>query len=102
MINHIVLFWLRKNLTADEISFFESHLKSLKQIPTVSTYNCGGPSNTPERSTIDHSYDYALNLLLENMEAHDLYQEDPIHKDFIKQCSPLWTKVLIYDFDSSI
>jgi hypothetical protein len=49
---------------------------------------------------IDASYSYQLVLGFDGLQGHDSYQVDPIHKNFVKTCAPLWTKVLIYDADS--
>ena len=54
---------------------------------------------TKERPPIDNSYDISLLVMLDDMAAHDAYQVDPIHLDFIEQFSSFWTKVQIYDAD---
>jgi hypothetical protein len=40
-----------------------------------------------------------LTVVLKNLDDHDLYQEDPVHLNFIKECSHLWKKVQIFDAD---
>jgi len=34
----------------------------------------------------------------DDLANHDAYQVDPIHKEFLKKCSHLWTRVQVYDF----
>jgi Stress responsive A/B Barrel Domain len=99
MLLHTVLFWLRPDLTHDEIARFEAGLKELTTITTVKTAFYGKPAST-RRPVIDASYSYQLVLGFDGLQGHDSYQVDPIHKNFVKTCSPLWAKVLIYDADA--
>ena len=46
---------------------------------------------------IEDSYDYAITVVLKDMDAHDDYQVDPIHLDFIDRCKDMWERVVIYD-----
>lgn len=99
MLTHIVIFWLKKDLTDEQVTFFEKRLVGLGEIKSVHQYHFGKPAQTPKRPVVDDSYTYSINVILEDMEAHDAYQLDPIHKAFIEDCSPLWDKVKIYDFE---
>jgi len=99
MLLHTVLFWLRPDLSTDEIVRFESGLKELTTIASVKTAFFGKPAST-RRPVIDASYSYQLVLGFDDLQGHDSYQIDPIHKNFVKTCAPLWTKVLIYDAES--
>ena len=75
----------------------EDTLEKLRDITSINFAYIGKPPNTSKRPVIDDSYDYCLTVGLENLEAHDNYQEDKIHLDFIKNCSHMWDRVLIYD-----
>lgn len=98
MLVHTVLFWLRKDLDAATITEFRSALETLKGIQSAEAVYIGSPAETPERPVIDNSYDYCLTVILKDMAAHDAYQEDPLHVDFLKNKN-LWEKVKIYDAD---
>ena len=52
---------------------------------------------TPPREVVDASYDCGLTVVLDDLNGHDAYQDDPIHHLFIKNCAHLWEKVRIYD-----
>ena len=39
-----------------------------------------------KRPVVEDSYDYAITVVLKDMEAHDHYQVDPIHLEFIDKC----------------
>lgn len=93
---HIVNFWLRKDLSAEERSQFEAGVRSLGTIETVDFFHLGTPAST-DRPVIDRSYDYCLVCIFKNQDDHDAYQVDPIHDRFRETCGPLWDKVLIYD-----
>ena len=62
----------------------------------------GTPAQTPDRPVVDNTYDCALTVVLNNLEEHDQYQDDPIHLEFIKNCSHLWEKVKIFDAQINI
>jgi hypothetical protein len=97
MLVHTVYFWLKPNLSEENLEFFFKEVKTLKSIPSVIGFYCGKPASTPPRPVLDQSYDCGLTVILEDIAGHDAYQIDPIHKDFIEKCSPLWDKVKIYD-----
>lgn len=99
MLVHSVFFWLRDDLTADQRIEFQSALKSLKGITAADSVFIGTPAMTVERPVIDNSYDFCLTVLLADLEAHDAYQIDPLHKAFLSTYAPLWTRVQIYDAD---
>ncbi|MBN8524549.1 MAG: Dabb family protein [Planctomycetes bacterium] len=99
MLLHTVLFWLKPGLSAAEITEFEAGLRSLTAIPSVRYGFIGRPAAT-RRPVIDHSYSYKLVVGFDDLAGHDLYQDIPVHKDFIARCSRLWTRVQIYDADA--
>lgn len=98
MLVHSVYFWLKQNLTGAQESEFRDGLESLRPIQSIEQIYIGTPSST-NRPVIERSYTYALTVIFKDIAAHDAYQDDPIHLDFVKKCSPFWEKVLIYDAD---
>lgn len=97
MLVHTVLFWLRQDLDADEVEEFRLGLRSLGEIASAHSTYVGRPAKTPVRPVIDNSYDFALTVLLPSLEAHDRYQEDPIHLQFLKENKHRWVEVRVYD-----
>jgi len=97
MLVHIVLFWLKKDLSNDDLIIFEKEVSSLEKISSVEHLYVGQPAGTTKRPVIDDSYDFCLTVVLKDIAAHDAYQEDPIHLEFIKNCSHMWEQVKIYD-----
>ena len=97
MLIHTVIFWLKKELSLQERVNFKEQLQNLDLISSVHQLHVGAPAPTTQRPVIDDSYDFCLTVILENVEAHDHYQEDPIHLAFIQNCSLLWERVKIFD-----
>ena len=97
MLVHTVYFWLKPNLSKEDIDFFFKQVKTLANIPSVKGFYCGKPASTPPRDVVDQSYDCGLSVILDDIRGHDAYQVDPIHKEFIEKCSDLWDRVKIYD-----
>lgn len=99
MLVHTVVFWLKKDLSKDERNFFFSEVKALGDITSVKDFHLGAPAATPKRSVVEDSYDFAITVVLKDMDAHDEYQGDPIHLEFIDKCKDMWERVVIYDAD---
>ena len=99
MLVHTVLFWLKKDLTDEDLTLFEQKLRALEKISSVEQMFLGRPSSTTKRPVIDDTYDFCLTVALKDLTAHDVYQEDPLHLAFIENCSHMWERVKIYDSD---
>jgi hypothetical protein len=50
------------------------------------------------REVVDNSYDVGLSVVMDDAAGHDVYQEHPLHKEFIARNKPNWKRVQIYDF----
>jgi hypothetical protein len=100
MLIHTVLFWLHKNLQDDQLTEFRIGLETLKHIKSAKAIYIGSPAATEPRPRILLStYDFCLTVVFENLEAHNAYQVDPIHKKFLENYSSYWKRVRIYDAD---
>lgn len=93
---HTVYFWLDSDLSDADRAEFEQALAKLGTVPTIEKFYWGPPAPTIKRDVIDDSYDYAINVHFESIEAHNTYQDHTIHLEFLKQ-APKWTKVQVYD-----
>ncbi len=96
MIIHCVFFWLKDGISGDERATFLEGARSLLAIPGVAGGYVGEPAATEPRPIIDRSYDHSLVLMFDDIAAHDVYQEHPIH-DAFRELAPLWQRVQIYD-----
>ena len=99
MFVHHVFFWLKKDLSQEDIQLFVNGVKSLQPIEHIAASEIGKPAST-DRPVIERSYSYSLLLQFSNKESHDAYQVDPVHQAFVDNCAHLWEKVLIFDSES--
>jgi len=98
MLTHIVLFWLNETAPPTERdAILADSQELLKKIPLVRHIFQGKPANTP-RPVVDNSYDVALCVILDDLAAHDAYQDHPLHQQFLAKHRQHWKKVLVYDF----
>ena len=98
MFVHTVYFWLREG--ADDAArrqLLEDCRKYLGKISTVRHLWAGAPAMTP-RDVVDNSYAVGLTVVLDDAAGHDVYQEHPLHKEFIARNKPNWKRVQVYDF----
>ncbi|WP_224995815.1 Dabb family protein [Cesiribacter sp. SM1] len=93
---HHVYFWLNNpESEADKAKLLEG-LRNLAKVKSIREYHIGVPADT-NRDVIDSSYAVSWMLVFDDRKAQDSYQEDPIHLDFVKNYSNLWSKVVVYD-----
>lgn len=93
---HHVFFWLKDPANSSHRSKLIAGLEKLASIGTIRTCHIGMPAGT-DRNVIDTTYTLSWLLTFDSREDQDLYQEDPIHLEFVEECSPLWQKVVVYD-----
>ena len=97
MFTHCVFFWLKEETTREDRVKFEEGLRSLTAIPSAFHAAFGVPATT-DRPVVERSYSYGLMVRFEDLAAHDAYQVGPVHKEFLKNCAVLWSRVQVYDF----
>ena len=96
---HNVFFWLKDN---QNIKLFESEATKLTLIDSVDRGTLGKTALTPKREVTDKSFTYHLSLSFSNIDAHNAYQSDSIHKDFVSKCKDMWEKDIVYDTEEII
>jgi hypothetical protein len=99
MVIHHVFFWLKNSSSVDDRQKLIEGLETLEQITSVRKLYIGLPAATEDRSVVDSSYSVSELMHFSDLEGQKLYQDDPIHKKFIENCSHLWERVLVYDVD---
>lgn len=93
---HHVYFWLKNPGSTEDKEKLVAGLKKLSSVKTIQQFHIGQPADT-NRDVIDRSYSVSWLLFFKNKADQDSYQTDPIHLNFVKECSPLWEKVVVYD-----
>ncbi len=97
MIVHYVLFWLREDLSPQEIKDFTGFFEELKKIPNIHTLQYGAPAQTNPRGVVDNSFSYNLLVQFKTMHDIEVYETHPIHLAAIEKYSKNWTKVVVHD-----
>lgn len=97
MIVHYVLFWLREDLSQQEIKDFTGFFEELKKIPNIHTLQYGPAANTNKRDVVDNSFSYNLLVQFKTMHDIEVYETHPIHLAAIEKYSKNWTKVVVHD-----
>jgi hypothetical protein len=98
MFTHVVFFWLKPGTSeAARQQTIDGCNEYLARIPGVRHLWAGKPAMTP-RDVVDNSYQVGLCVVFDDRAAHDLYQEHPLHKEFIEKNKMHWQRVQVYDF----
>ncbi len=92
---HHVFFYLNQSDAANTQSLVEG-LERLSEAPIIKQSHIGLPANTA-RDVVDNAYDVSWLVFFNSAQEQDAYQTDPIHLQFVKECSHLWKKVVVYD-----
>jgi len=93
---HHVFFWLKDANSKEDLDALVEGLNKLSSVKTIRQFHIGKPAAT-SRGVIDSSYSVSWCLFFGNAEDQDSYQVDPIHLNFVKECSHLWSKVVVFD-----
>ncbi|MBX2853977.1 MAG: Dabb family protein [Rhodobacteraceae bacterium] len=98
---HTAFFWLWRTAPAEQRKIFEDGLNLLASDPNVVNRSIGSPAST-NRDVVDNSYDYALVLHFESLDAHNAYQTGEAHQRFLEQCAEMWIRVQVYDISTTV
>ena len=94
---HHVFFWLKNPNSKEDLAKLLAGLKTLAKIETVRGVHFGVPASTEKREVVDNSYSASEILFFDDTAGQKVYQDHPIHKKFVEDCSHLWEKVVVYD-----
>jgi hypothetical protein len=94
---HHVFFWLKRPGSTADRDQLVAGLRTLAAIPVVRSLQIGVPASTEQRDVVDASFDVSELMLFDGIADQKLYQDHPIHHDFIAMCGGLWSKVIVYD-----
>ncbi len=93
---HHVYFWLKNPDSKEDLEKLLEGLDGLSKVEEIKTFHIGKPAAT-RREVIDSSYAVSWFTMFESAKDQDIYQVHPIHLDFVKNYSHLWSKVIVYD-----
>jgi hypothetical protein len=94
---HHVFFWLKRPASKEDLAKLLEGLATLAQIETVRGAHFGVPASTEKRDVVDNSFSASEILFFDDTTGQKTYQDHPIHKKFVENCSHLWERVVVYD-----
>ena len=94
---HHVFFWLKNPASIPDRDKLIEGVKTLKEIKTIRQLHIGVPASTEKRDVVDNSWHVSEIMFFDDEAGQQVYQDHPIHQEFIKNYSHLWDKVLVYD-----
>ena len=94
---HHVFFWLKNPSSKEDLARLLKGLATLTQIETVRGAHFGVPASTEKRDVVDNSFSASEILFFDDTAGQKVYQDHPVHKQFVADCSHLWEKVVVYD-----
>ena len=94
---HHVFFWLKNPEAKEDLARLLEGLRTLANIETVRGAHFGVPASTEKRDVVDNSFSASEILFFDDLAGQKIYQDHPIHKKFIADCSHLWERVVVYD-----
>lgn len=97
MLVHTVYFYLKPNLTAEQVATFKAEVTRLGTIPDVKAFYVGTPAAVTPRPVVDLSFSWSITCVFDDVAQHDAYQSHPVHLEFIARCKDLWQRVQVFD-----
>jgi hypothetical protein len=94
---HHVFFWLKNPEAKEDLARLLEGLRTLANIETVRGAHFGVPASTEKRDVVDNSFSASEILFFDDLAGQKIYQDHPIHKRFVADCSHLWERVVVYD-----
>ena len=99
---HHVYFWLNSDHQSEESrKAFEDGFRALLEISEIAGGTWGTPAKTAVRPVTENSWDYGLSLKFASQAEHDIYQEHPLHDQFVDQFKGYWERVQVMDLEES-
>jgi Stress responsive A/B Barrel Domain len=94
---HHVFFWLKNPQSKEDLAKLLAGLRTLAKIESVRGTHFGVPASTEKRDVVDNSFSASEILFFDDTAGQKTYQDHPIHKQFVADCSHLWERVVVYD-----
>jgi hypothetical protein len=94
---HHVFFWLKNPQSREDLARLLEGLRTLTKIETVRGAHFGVPASTEKRDVVDSSFSASEMLFFDDLAGQKAYQDHPVHKQFVADCSHLWERVVVYD-----
>jgi len=94
---HHVYFTLKDKSAEKKAELVEACHKYLRPQPGVVFFSTGGRVPDLSREVNDDQFDVSLAIVFETREAHDAYQIDATHDQFVEEQKENWESVRVFD-----
>ena len=94
---HNVFFKLKDNSAANVQALVDACHKYLNVQPGIVFFAAGKLCSDLQRAVNDLDWDVGLHLVFVDKAAHDAYQDDPTHNQFITENKATWAGVRVFD-----
>lgn len=98
-ISHMVYFELEDSSDAKVQEMLSQIKKYLDNHPGLDFFAAGTLNPELRREVNDKNYHVSLHTVFSDREAHDNYQVDPRHLEFIENNKANWKQVRVFDSD---
>ncbi len=96
---HCVFFTCKADTPQSEIdSLIADGAKLLAKIPSVRRIDCGRRDPRMQRDVNDKDYTVGLLVIFDDKAGHDLYNDHPLHKQYVEKHKDYWAGVRVFDF----
>ena len=92
-------FWLQYHQPYIEIKIKITFNAILAYNPALKAIYILTPAETKHRNVVRDDYSYNLTIHFKNIDGHNAYQIDPLHKAFVEKFSAFWQRIEIIDSD---
>ncbi|MEZ6138876.1 MAG: Dabb family protein [Pirellulaceae bacterium] len=96
-IAHMVYFTLENNSPEQVQHLLSEMRRCLDKHPGLEYFGCGTLTPDLSRPVNDKDFDVSLHTVFADRAAHDAYQVDPRHLEFIENNKSNWKTVRVFD-----
>jgi hypothetical protein len=97
MLAHNVYFTLTDNSETAKQALVAACKKYLVKHPGIVFFACGTLQQELERPVNDRGFDVALHLVFDSLASHNMYQDAPLHHQFVNENRANWKQVRVFD-----
>ena len=94
---HNVFFTLKDKSAASVERLIQACRKYLTVQAGIVSFACGARDPGLTRPVNDQDWDVGLHILFTDRAAHDAYQTDPGHVQFVNENKDHWSKARVFD-----
>jgi heme-degrading monooxygenase HmoA len=97
MLAHNVYFALKDPSDPAVRALVSACKKNLTSHPGIVFFACGTRQEELNRPVNDRDFHVSLHIVFDTKEAHDAYQDAPLHHTFVEENKENWAKVRVFD-----